>query len=87
MIVKGDITLKETGATYHACNFRFNTPAHLNRWAEVEKAIREKGTYELTTPELTYGAKTSWRNAARCIGRIQWSKLQVSCLILGCPLS
>ena len=56
---------------------RYNTAGHQQRWAEVEKAIEKKGTYELTTSELTFGAKTAWRNAARCIGRIQWSKLQV----------
>ncbi|KAL4224321.1 Nitric oxide synthase [Mactra antiquata] len=64
---------------YYQSIKRHNQPAHLNRWAEVEKAIlnSEHGTYELTTAELTYGAKTAWRNAPRCIGRIQWSKLQV----------
>lgn len=36
------------------------------------------GTYQLTETELIFGAKLAWRNAARCIGRIQWSKLQVS---------
>ena len=56
---------------------RCNTTAHQQRWTEVENAINEKGTYELTTCELTFGAKSAWRNAARCIGRIQWSKLQV----------
>ncbi|XP_027562464.1 nitric oxide synthase, endothelial-like, partial [Neopelma chrysocephalum] len=28
-------------------------------------------------PELAFGAKQAWRNAARCVGRIQWNKLQV----------
>jgi nitric oxide synthase oxygenase domain/subunit len=36
------------------------------------------GTYDLTETELTFGAKLGWRNSARCIGRIQWTKLQVS---------
>ncbi|XP_045171466.2 nitric oxide synthase, brain-like [Mercenaria mercenaria] len=62
---------------YYQSIKRHNSPAHLNRWSEVEKSIIDKGTYELTTPELTFGAKTAWRNAPRCIGRIQWSKLQV----------
>lgn len=35
------------------------------------------GTYQLTETELVFGAKLAWRNATRCIGRIQWSKLQV----------
>ena len=61
---------------------RYNSPAHQNRLAEVERAIESRGTYDLTTAELTYGAKTAWRNAPRCIGRIQWSKLQVILLLL-----
>lgn len=56
---------------------RVNTPAHLKRWQEVQSSIDRSGTYDLTTAELIYGAKTAWRNAPRCIGRIQWSKLQV----------
>ncbi|KAG7170858.1 Nitric oxide synthase, salivary gland-like, partial [Homarus americanus] len=39
--------------------------------------MAERGTYDLTQTELVYGAKLAWRNAPRCIGRIQWSKLQV----------
>lgn len=35
------------------------------------------GEYQLNDSELIFGAKTAWRNSARCIGRIQWSKLQV----------
>ncbi|KAH3891948.1 hypothetical protein DPMN_016058, partial [Dreissena polymorpha] len=54
-----------------------NTPAHTSRLQEVDGSVKTTGTYELTTAELTYGAKTAWRNSARCIGRIQWSKLQV----------
>lgn len=27
--------------------------------------------------EIAFGAKLAWRNASRCIGRIQWSKLQL----------
>jgi len=39
--------------------------------------VEETGTYQLTNTELVYGAKLAWRNSVRCIGRIQWSKLQV----------
>ncbi|KOB72118.1 Nitric oxide synthase 2, partial [Operophtera brumata] len=39
--------------------------------------VAKTGTYQLTTTELVFGAKLAWRNASRCIGRIQWSKLQV----------
>eukprot|EP00794_Sanderia_malayensis_P014340 gene14340-15836_t len=47
------------------------------RIAAALKEIEQSGTYELDVKELIYGAKTAWRNAARCIGRIQWNKLQL----------
>ncbi|XP_055861578.1 nitric oxide synthase-like isoform X2 [Biomphalaria glabrata] len=56
---------------------RQNTPAHHKRLKEVQHCIERNETYELTFAELSFGAKTAWRNAPRCIGRIQWSKLQV----------
>ncbi|XP_060064662.1 nitric oxide synthase 1-like [Ylistrum balloti] len=62
---------------YYTSIKRLNTEAYQKRWQEVESSIEKRGTYELTTNELTYGAKTAWRNEARCIGRIQWNKLQV----------
>ena len=43
----------------------------------IQKEIQLTGTYELTEEELNFGAKLAWRNAARCIGRIQWNKLKV----------
>lgn len=43
----------------------------------MEAAIAATGTYQLLEPELVFGAKQAWRNAARCVGRIQWNKLQV----------
>jgi nitric oxide synthase oxygenase domain/subunit len=27
--------------------------------------------------ELVFGVKLAWRNAPRCVGRIQWNKIQV----------
>lgn len=57
--------------------FRLNSPAHKNRLQQIQKEIEESGTYTHSETELTYGAKLAWRNAYRCIGRIQWSKLQV----------
>lgn len=57
---------------------RFNSPAHISRWTHAQKEIETTGTYQLTETELVYGAKLAWRNSVRCIGRIQWSKLQVS---------
>ncbi|XP_078670103.1 nitric oxide synthase 1-like [Branchiostoma floridae x Branchiostoma belcheri] len=47
------------------------------RWRDVQVQVEEKGVYHLTYEELVYGARTAWRNSPRCIGRIQWSKLQV----------
>lgn len=43
----------------------------------VTKEIETTGTYQLTGDELIFAAKQAWRNAPRCIGRIQWSNLQV----------
>lgn len=57
---------------------RFNSPAHQARWKQIEKEIQVTGGYQLNDSELIFGAKTAWRNSARCIGRIQWSKLQVN---------
>lgn len=50
---------------------------HVRRMGQIEKDIMETGTYHLTEQELLFGGKIAWRNAARCIGRIQWNKLQV----------
>uniref|UniRef100_A0A8C1PMD5 Nitric oxide synthase n=1 Tax=Cyprinus carpio TaxID=7962 RepID=A0A8C1PMD5_CYPCA len=63
------------------CNIFFlnvcGSKAHDDRLEEVKKEIETSGTYQLKDTELIYGAKHAWRNAARCVGRIQWSKLQV----------
>ena len=58
--------------------FRLDTVSHQSRWETVQEEIHQAGTYELTATELTFGVKQAWRNASRCIGRIQWTKLQVS---------
>ncbi|XP_065136041.1 nitric oxide synthase 2b, inducible [Paramisgurnus dabryanus] len=50
---------------------------HLARVEEVSTQIDATGSYQLTTKELEFGAKQAWRNAPRCIGRIQWANLQV----------
>ena len=57
-----------------------DTDQHKTRWEEIQNEVESKGTYDLTRTELIYGAKTAWRNAPRCIGRIQWSKLHVNYL-------
>ncbi|OXB79097.1 UNVERIFIED_CONTAM: hypothetical protein H355_005973 [Colinus virginianus] len=51
---------------------------HLARLEAVTKEIETTGTYRLTKDELIFAAKQAWRNAPRCIGRIQWSNLQVT---------
>ncbi|KAK0160391.1 hypothetical protein PV328_007803 [Microctonus aethiopoides] len=56
---------------------RLNNDAHRSRWESIQKEVLSTGTYQLSETELVFGAKLAWRNAARCIGRIQWSKLQV----------
>ncbi|XP_051966525.1 nitric oxide synthase, inducible-like [Xyrauchen texanus] len=50
---------------------------HLARLEEVAMEIDSTGSYKLTTKELEFGAKQAWRNAPRCIGRIQWANLQL----------
>lgn len=62
---------------YYASIKRPNSPAYQARWEQVQKEIESAGTYQLTETELVFGAKLAWRNSARCIGRIQWAKLQV----------
>ncbi|KNC25411.1 Nitric oxide synthase, partial [Lucilia cuprina] len=56
---------------------RLSCAAHESRWKQVRQSIESTGHYQLTETELIYGAKLAWRNSSRCIGRIQWSKLQV----------
>ncbi|XP_050436127.1 nitric oxide synthase, salivary gland isoform X2 [Adelges cooleyi] len=62
---------------YFASIKRSNSPAHMVRWEQVQQEVNSTGTYQLTETELVFGAKLAWRNSSRCIGRIQWAKLQV----------
>merc|ERR1719244_2273874 len=48
-----------------------------DRQAEVLAELRQRRTYEMTKDELTWGARTAWRNAPRCPGRVVWKKLHV----------
>ncbi|KAI2664471.1 Nitric oxide synthase, inducible [Labeo rohita] len=54
-----------------------NPTEHKARIDRVTLEITLTGSYTLTTDELTFGAKQAWRNAPRCIGRIQWANLQL----------
>ncbi|XP_015685678.1 nitric oxide synthase, inducible, partial [Protobothrops mucrosquamatus] len=53
------------------------TEEHTTRLEAVAQEIERTGTYQLTKEELIFATKQAWRNAPRCIGRIQWSNLQV----------
>ena len=39
--------------------------SHKKRIEEVTASINETMTYELTETELSFGARTAWRNASR----------------------
>uniref|UniRef100_A0A452SK44 Nitric oxide synthase n=1 Tax=Ursus americanus TaxID=9643 RepID=A0A452SK44_URSAM len=62
---------------YYSSIKRSGSQAHEQRLQEMEAEIAAKGTYQLRESELVFGAKQAWRNAPRCVGRIQWGKLQV----------
>jgi len=62
---------------YYASMKQQDTEAHKQRLDCVLSEIEERGMYDLTYNELSYGAKLAWRNAPRCIGRIQWNNLKV----------
>lgn len=62
---------------FFRCIFSYNSDDYQNRLTEVVESIEETGTYEMTEKELIFATKTAWRNAPRCIGRIQWNNLQV----------
>ena len=47
------------------------------RLAAVLRDLKKKRYYEMTEDELTWGARTAWRNAPRCPARVIWKKLQV----------
>ncbi|GAC1365486.1 MAG: nitric oxide synthase oxygenase [Ktedonobacteraceae bacterium] len=47
------------------------------RLRKVYREIEHTGTYELTSDELSFGARVAWRNSTRCIGRLNWSSLHV----------
>ncbi|CAJ0941769.1 unnamed protein product [Ranitomeya imitator] len=62
---------------YYSSIKRSQAKSHIERVKEVEQEVLATGTYQLKESELIFGAKQAWRNAARCVGRIQWSKLQL----------
>lgn len=48
-----------------------------DRLRDVRAEIDATGTYRHTATELQHGARTAWRNSARCIGRLYWRSLVV----------
>jgi len=56
---------------------RLTDKEQIHRIKDVMESIENTGTYQLTEPELSFGAKLAWRNASRCIGRKQWLNLKV----------
>ncbi|MGH0145570.1 UNVERIFIED_CONTAM: hypothetical protein FKN15_018663 [Acipenser sinensis] len=62
---------------YYTSIKQFQSLAHLQRLSMVQSDVRATGSYQLEETELIFGSKLAWRNASRCVGRIQWSKLQV----------
>lgn len=47
------------------------------RIIQIDKEIKDTGSYEHTFEELEHGAKLAWRNSNRCIGRFFWESLRV----------
>uniref|UniRef100_A0A8W7PEX2 nitric-oxide synthase (NADPH) n=1 Tax=Anopheles coluzzii TaxID=1518534 RepID=A0A8W7PEX2_ANOCL len=72
----GSITSGTKMLAVRPTTLQLKSPAHDTRWQQVQKEVEATGSYHLTETELIYGAKLAWRNSSRCIGRIQWSKLQ-----------
>ena len=62
---------------YFESKKQLNSPAHLERLHQIKEEIGVNGSYSHRYDELVFGSKLAWRNAARCIGRIQWNKLQI----------
>ena len=57
-----------------------STPVHEKhvRVSEVLISLELTGDYEHTIDELSWAAKTAWRNAPRCVGRDIWKTLRVT---------
>lgn len=43
----------------------------------MQQELAETGSVNYSYEELLFGCKTAWRNASRCIGRIQWNRLHM----------
>ncbi|MEH2257620.1 nitric oxide synthase oxygenase [Nostoc sp.] len=47
------------------------------RWLEIQQEVKATGIYTHSYEELAYGAQLAWRNASKCIARIQWNNMVV----------
>jgi nitric oxide synthase oxygenase domain/subunit/hemoglobin-like flavoprotein len=47
------------------------------RKIDIVQDIRSTGTYSHLEEEIVHGARVSWRNAAKCVGRIAWNTMLV----------
>ena len=47
------------------------------RLLEIQSEVTQRGTYRLTSEEISYGARVAWRNSAKCIGRVNWKSMLV----------
>jgi nitric-oxide synthase len=74
-----ETNLLEKAEMYLKLCYRELDKEHLyeNRWLEVKKDIKQKGTYNLLEFELNYGTKVAWRNSNKCIGRLFWKAMDV----------
>ncbi|RMZ95191.1 nitric oxide inducible, partial [Brachionus plicatilis] len=48
-----------------------------DRLNQSDKYFTNNQKFDLTFKELEFAGRSSWRNAARCIGRINWSKIKL----------
>ena len=67
---------KEFLTIYYKENNLSNAELQL-RILKITSEVKEKGIYTHTTEEISYGAQLAWRNAGRCINRIQWNNLHL----------
>ena len=52
-------------------------PALERRWSEITAEIASTGSYTHSPAELRWGARVSWRQSVRCVGRARWQSLVV----------
>ena len=48
-----------------------------DEWLQLRLQEAEHPSFNLTTEELTHGARVAWRNSNKCIGRLFWNSLTV----------